>query len=42
MGTNTLIKYLQNIDANPDEEKFKKIKKANKAFTNRVLVLKGI
>ena len=33
---NILTKYLQNIDSNPSEEKFKKIKKSNKAFTNKV------
>ena len=36
-----MTKYLQNIEQNPTDEKFKKIKKGNKAFTNRVLALKG-
>ena len=41
LGTGTLTKYLSNIDQNPNEEKFKKIKKSNKAFTTKILVLKG-
>ena len=36
-----MIKYLSNIDQNPNEEKFKKIKKSNKAFSTKILVLKG-
>lgn len=36
-----LKKYLDNISKNPTEEKFRKIKKANKAFTSKVASQKG-
>ena len=34
-------KYLDNISKNPTEEKFRKIKKTNKAFTSKVASQKG-
>jgi len=37
----TLTKYLDNIIQNPSEEKFRKIRKSNKAFTERVSSLEG-
>ena len=37
----TLCKYIDNIIANPTEEKFRKIRLSNKAFKERVLALKG-
>ena len=36
-----LKKYLDNISKNPTEEKFRKIKKTNKAFTSKVASQKG-
>ena len=36
-----LTKYLQNIDSNPGEEKYRKIKKGNKAFSAKVASQKG-
>lgn len=37
----TLCKYIDNIIENPNEEKYKKIRKENKAFTDRVAALEG-
>jgi len=37
----TLTKYLDNIIQNPSEEKFRKIRKSNKAFVERVSSLEG-
>lgn len=37
----TLVKYLDNIISNPSEEKFRKIRIANKAFSDRVVPLAG-
>lgn len=37
----TLCKYMDNLIANPTEEKFKKIRLSNKAFKERVSALKG-
>lgn len=37
----TLCKYMDNIIANPTEEKFRKIRLSNKAFKERVSALKG-
>jgi len=37
----TLVKYLDNIINNPADEKYRKIRKSNKAFTERVASLEG-
>lgn len=37
----TLSKYLDNLISNPGEEKFRKIRLSNKAFTERVRELEG-
>lgn len=37
----TLCKYLDNVIKNPTEEKFRKIRMSNKAFTERVSCLEG-
>lgn len=37
----TLCKYMDNIIANPAEEKFRKVRLSNKAFRDRVSALKG-
>ncbi|XP_052782196.1 UBX domain-containing protein 6-like [Mya arenaria] len=37
----TLCKYLDNIIANPEEEKFRKIRTSNKAFMERISPLRG-
>ena len=37
----TLSKYLDNIIQNPDEEKFRKIRKSNKAFVERISPIEG-
>lgn len=37
----TLCRYLDNVIANPTEEKFRKIRLSNKAFTERVAPLEG-
>lgn len=37
----TLCKYIDNIAANPTEEKFRKVRLSNKAFKERVAALKG-
>lgn len=37
----TLTKYLDNIITNPDDEKFRKIRKSNKAFVDRVAAIEG-
>ena len=36
VGVNTLCKYMDNIIQNPSEEKFRKIRKSNKAYRERV------
>lgn len=41
VGVNTLCKYLDNIMQNPTEEKFRKIRKSNKAYQERVSSLEG-
>lgn len=38
---NTLCKYLDNILQNPSDEKFRKIKKSNKAYQDRVACIEG-
>lgn len=37
----TIVKYLDNILGNPDEEKFRKIRVSNKAFSERIAPLRG-
>jgi len=37
----TLCKYLQNIVANPTEEKYKRIRLSNKVFQEKVACLEG-
>lgn len=37
----TLCKYLDNIINNPSEEKFRKIRRSNKAFSERIAALQG-
>ena len=37
----TLVKYLDNIINNPADEKYRKIRNSNKAFTERVASLEG-
>ena len=41
LGVDTLCKYIDNILLNPTEEKFRKIRKSNKAFKERVGSLEG-
>ena len=41
MCVDTLVKYLDNIINNPTDEKYRKIRKSNKAFTERVASLEG-
>ncbi|KAK7102075.1 UBX domain-containing protein 6-like [Littorina saxatilis] len=41
VGIETLLKYLDNVINNPDEEKFHKIRIGNKAFQERVRSLEG-
>ena len=41
MCVDTLVKYLDNIINNPADEKYRKIRKSNKAFTERVASLEG-
>ena len=41
MCVDTLVKYLDNIINNPGDEKYRKIRKSNKAFTERVASLEG-
>jgi len=38
---NTLCKYMDNIIQNPSEEKFRKVRKSNKAYQERVAILEG-
>lgn len=37
----TICKYLDNIIQNPTEEKFRKIRKSNQAYLNRVAAIEG-
>ncbi|XP_039269828.2 UBX domain-containing protein 6-like [Styela clava] len=41
IAVKTISKYIDNIIANPDEEKYRKIRKENKAFSERVAPLDG-
>ncbi|XP_069818666.1 UBX domain-containing protein 6 [Dendropsophus ebraccatus] len=41
IGVETMAKYLKNIIDNPNEEKYKKIKIANKVFQEKVICLEG-
>jgi len=41
VGVNTLCKYMDNIIQNPSEEKFRKIRKSNKAYRERVASIEG-
>lgn len=37
----TLCKYIENIVANPTEEKFRKIRQSNKAYQERIFPIEG-
>lgn len=40
-GVNTLVRYVENLINNPEDEKFKKIRVQNKAFQARIVPLVG-
>jgi len=40
-GVNTLVRYVENLINNPEDEKFKKIRVQNKAFQTRIVPLVG-
>ena len=37
----TLCKYIENIESNPDEEKYRKIRISNKAYQERIDPIEG-
>jgi len=40
-GVNTLVRYVENLINNPEDDKFKKIRVQNKAFQTRIMPLVG-